>query len=178
MHDEIAGPSEVDERLLPVVYSELRRIARQQRGRGLRSATLNTTALVHEAYLSLSKNPETKFADSSHFLATAAVAMRRLLMHQARHHSAEKRGSGKRPLSLEERDVAVQEQSAFLLDLERALEELGAFSPRLLQVVECRFFGGFTEEETAQVLDVTARTVRRDWVKARSWLEMELSGAD
>ncbi len=164
----------VNEDLIPAVYGELRRIARQQRSRGMKSPTLNTTALVHEAYVSLAKATSPQFKDAQHFFAVAAIAMRRLLIHEARRYATSKRGDGERPLSLEDRDIAVQEQSAFLLDLDQALSRLGEFNPRLQQVIECRFFGGLTEEETATALGVTSRTVRRDWIKARGWLHMEL----
>lgn len=159
--------------LLPLAYSELRRIARGQRRR-IGSATLNTTALVHEAYLAMAKATAPDYESNDHFLAVAAVAMRRLLISEARRHGAQKRGGGQRPLSLEDRDVAVRDQSERLLDLDRALDELGGFNQRLQQVVECRFFGGLTEQETARALGVSDRTVRRDWEKARAWLEMRL----
>ncbi|HUP22354.1 MAG TPA: sigma-70 family RNA polymerase sigma factor [Thermoanaerobaculia bacterium] len=163
--------------LLPLVYDELRRIARGQRQRLGSSLTVNTTALVHEAYLKLVKDRARHYTDRSHFFAVAATAMRQLLIDEAKRHAAKKRGSGRRPISLDSVDVGVEVQAESLLELDRALDKLGQVSPRLLRVVECRFFGGLTETETASALAVTDRTVRRDWAKARAWLAVEMGAA-
>ncbi|REJ79611.1 MAG: RNA polymerase subunit sigma [Acidobacteria bacterium] len=167
--------SALDE-LLPLVYDELHRIARGQRQRVSGRLTVNTTALVHEAYLKISQGKGQGFADRGHFLAVAATAMRQLLIDEAKRHAAQKRGSGQRPISLESVEVGVDAQAEGLLALDRAMSKLGKMSPRLLRVVECRFFGGLTENETAEVLGITDRTVRRDWVKARAWLALEMGG--
>ena len=163
--------------LLPLVYDELRRIARGQRQRLGSSLTVNTTALVHEAYLKLVKDRARHYSDRSHFFAVAATAMRQLLIDEAKRHAAKKRGSGRRPISLDSVDVGIEGQAESLLELDRALDKLGQVSPRLLRVVECRFFGGLTETETAAALAVTDRTIRRDWAKARAWLAVEMGGA-
>jgi RNA polymerase sigma factor (TIGR02999 family) len=163
--------------LLPLVYDELRRIARGQRQRLGSSLTVNTTALVHEAYLKLVKDRARNYSDRSHFFAVAATAMRQLLIDEAKRHAAKKRGSGRRPISLDSVDVGIEGQAESLLELDRALDKLGQISPRLLRVVECRFFGGLTETETAAALSVTDRTIRRDWAKARAWLAVEMGAA-
>jgi RNA polymerase sigma factor (TIGR02999 family) len=162
------------ERLVPLVYEELHRIAQRQ----LRSAacgyTLNTTALVHEAYLKLAAGSCQTFADRAHFFAVAARAMRQIVIDYARRHRTAKRGGAWNRLPLEEAEIAVEERAEMLIALDEALSRLFAMNERLGRVVECRFFGGMTEEETAAALDVTDRTVRRDWTKARLWLYNEL----
>ncbi|HVS15079.1 MAG TPA: ECF-type sigma factor [Thermoanaerobaculia bacterium] len=174
-----AGDRGALDELLPLVYNELRRIARGQRQRlGGRQLTVNTTALVHEAYLRLARSKVRSFTDRGHFFAVAATAMRQLLIDEAKKHSAQKRGSGVRPISLDKVEVGIEEEAESLLALDRALTRLGEMSPRLLQVVECRFFGGLTEQETAEALAVTDRTVRRDWVKARAWLAVEMGAEE
>jgi RNA polymerase sigma factor (TIGR02999 family) len=163
------------DRLLPLVYDELSRIARRHLRRQS-GQTFNTVALVHEAYLKLVDQTQVSFQDRTHFLATAARAMRHILVDYARRRGAQKRGAGVRPLSLDDVDVAVEEQAAFLLGLDEALTRLAAVNERLSQIVEYRFFGGLTEEETAAALGISDRTVRRDWIKAKAWLRLELSG--
>lgn len=159
--------------LLPLVYRELSRIAHHQRRR-IGGFGVNTTALVHEAYLKLSSSKNQRFEDRGHFFAVAATAMRQLLIDEAKKHAAQKRGGGIKPLSLDDVDVGIETQAEGLLALDRALRALHRVDPRLLRVVECRFFGGLTEKETADVLGVTDRTVRRDWVKARAWLAVHM----
>lgn len=156
-------------------YDELRRIARGQRQRLPAGPTLTTTALVHEAYLKLlgmDGAPE----DRAHFLSIAARAMRHILIDRARERGAVKRGGNHRITSLDDDAGAVDAFSEELLDVDRALAKLEAVSARLAQIVEWRFFGGMTEEESAGVLGVTVRTVRRDWQKARAFLYQELRG--
>lgn len=169
-----AGDRDALDDLLPLVYDELHRIARGQRQRISGQQTVNTTALVHEAYLKMSQGKGQEYADRGHFFAVAATAMRQLLIDEAKKHAAQKRGSGQRPISLDTVEVGIDAQADGLLALDRAMEKLGDVSPRLLKVVECRFFGGLTEAETAEVLGVTDRTIRRDWVKARAWLSVEM----
>ena len=159
--------------LLPLVYRELSRIAHHQRRR-IGGFGVNTTALVHEAYLKLSSAKNQRFEDRGHFFAVAATAMRQLLIDEAKKHAAQKRGGGVRPISLDDVEVGIETQAEGLLALDRALRALYRVDPRLLRVVECRFFGGLTERETADVLGVTDRTVRRDWVKARAWLAVHM----
>ena len=159
--------------LLPLVYRELSRIAHNQRRR-IGGFGVNTTALVHEAYLKLSSAKNQRFEDRGHFFAVAATAMRQLLIDEAKKHTAQKRGGGVQPLSLDDVEVGIETQAEGLLALDRALRALYTVDPRLLRVVECRFFGGLTERETADVLGITDRTVRRDWVKARAWLAVHM----
>lgn len=169
------GRREGLDRLLPLVYQELRRIAHLQlRGQGP-DPTLGTTALVHEAYLRLVGHASADWQNRSHFFAVASMAMRQVLVDYARQQRAEKRGGTRRRLSLDESTLSVGEQAEALMELDDALTRLTQVDARLGRVVECRFFGGLTEEETAEALGVTARTVRRDWVKAKGLLYQELS---
>jgi len=162
------------EQLTPVLYDELRRVAHLQLRRERPDHTLGTTALVHEAYLKLADQTRASFADRAHFLATAAVAMRRVLVDHARTRSREKRGGERVPVTFDEELALAGDSCDGLLELDDALDRLAAIAPRLARVVECRFFGGLSDEETADALGTTARTVRRDWVKARGWLYQTL----
>ncbi|HYG67549.1 MAG TPA: ECF-type sigma factor, partial [Anaeromyxobacteraceae bacterium] len=132
-----------------------------------RGGTLSTTALVHEAYLKLFDHSRGEWQDLAHFLALASVAMRHVLVDRARERGALKRGGARRRISLDDDVLSLEDQSEALLQLDDALERLARMEPRLAQVVDCRFFGGLTEQETADALGLTARTVQRDWVKAR-----------
>lgn len=172
------GRAGVADRLFPLIYDELRRIARRQLRRERQGHTLSTTALVHEAYLRLVDQTRLFSTDRVHFYAIAARAMRRILVDHARQRYAQKRGGKQTPLPLDEERMGAKEQATLMLALDHALERLGKRNQRLSQVVECRFFGGLTEEETAAVLDVSPRTVRRDWAKARAWLYKELRPSD
>ena len=170
-----AGDREALDRLLPLIHDELRRLARRQlRGEGV-GHTLGTTALVHEAYLRLADQTRCGFRDRAHFLAVAATAMRRVLVDHARRHHAAKRGGGARRVPLEHVDaLPAAERDELLVALDDALARLAGLDARQARVVECRFLGGLTEEETAAALGVGLRTVKRDWAKARSWLYQEL----
>jgi RNA polymerase sigma factor (TIGR02999 family) len=170
------------DRLVPLVYPDLARIAHRQLGLERAGHTLSTTALVHEAYLRLVDQTRVQWADRAHFFAVAAHVMRRVLVDHARRHRADRRGGPHRraiPLDALEKsgggDLASVERADVLLALDEALERLARLDARQAQVVECRFFGGFTEAETAEALGVTPRTVARDWVKAKGWLYQELS---
>ena len=165
-----AGEQTARETLFPLVYDELRRIAHRQLQREWQGHTLDTTALVHEAYLKLVDQTHAGFTDRAHFFAVAANAMRRILVDYARRYLAEKRGAAPRRVTLTDDMLIAEERADTLLALDEALRELGRIDERLSRVVECRFFGGLTEQETAEVLGVTARTVRRDWTKAKGWL--------
>lgn len=171
-----AGTAETLDRLLPVVYHELREIARRQLRREHAALTLDTTALVHEAYLKLVDQTKVTRKGRAYFFAAAARSMRQILVDYARRRSAAKRGGGRRPLDLDERDVSVDAFAAEMLDLAEALEQLAGLNPRHARVVECRFFGGMSVEETADALDVSPRTVKYDWALARAWLYDALSG--
>jgi RNA polymerase sigma factor (TIGR02999 family) len=161
--------------LFPLVYDELSRIAHRQLGRFRPGETLNTSALVHDAYLRLVDQTHAGWADRAHFFATAARAMRFIVVDYARQRSAEKRGGGASLLRLDEVDVPIQEQAGLLVGLDETLTRLATVDARMAKIVELRFFGGLTEVETAEVLGVTDRTVRREWLKAKAWLHCELS---
>lgn len=169
-----AGNADAFHRLLPLVYDELRRIAGRQLNREHAGHTLDSTALVHEAYFRLVDQTRVAWADRSHFFAIAAQAMHRVLVDHARQYRAAKRGGAPERVPLAEASLAIDEQADLLLALDDALVRLAELDPRLGRVVVCRFFGGLTEEETAVALGVTERTVRRDWVKAKGWLKQAL----
>jgi RNA polymerase sigma factor (TIGR02999 family) len=169
-----AGELAARETLFPLVYDELRRIAHRQLQREWQRHTLDTTALVHEAYLKLVDQTRVDFTDRAHFFGVAANAMRRILVDYARRYLAEKRGGAPRRVTLTDDMLVADERADTLLSINDALDELSRIDERLSRVVECRFFGGLTEEETAEVLGVTARTVRRDWTKAKGWLHRTL----
>lgn len=171
------GDRDAFDRLLPMVYDDLRRIARSQLRRIRPGETLNTTALVHEAYVKLVDQAKVPWGDRSHFFGIAARAMRQIIVDYARERGAQKRGGGKHHVPLDENQIAIEEQAEMLLALDTALDRLNALSERLTRVVECRFFGGLTEEETATTLGVSKRTVQRDWIKAKGWLRKEMGSA-
>lgn len=169
------GDREAFDQLLPLVYDELRRVARGQLRRERPGHTLFPTALVHEAYLKLADQGEgVDWQGRAHFLAIASRAMRQILVDYARRKSAGKRGGDWERTTLTHRQLGVEVRLEDLLSLDAALDRLDRVDPRLRQVVEHRFFAGMTEEEVAEVLEVSARTVQRDWTKARAWLYKEL----
>ena len=171
---EVPAPSEAEiERWTPVMYQELRRIARRERFGLSGGETLATTALINEAYLHLAKAPD--FVSRAHFLGTAAVTMRRILVDRVRSQRALKRGAGVEAKPLEEVEDFVVEDDESVLAVHEALESLAKLSPRLARIVECRFFGGYDEALTAEALGLSERTVQRDWATARAWLKRELS---
>lgn len=167
--------------LLPIFYADLKRLARRERARVGAGGTLHTTALVHEAYLKL--RGSRSWNDEAHFLRAAALAMRHALVNHAEARKAAKRGGGIPHLPLDEAldvdaaGIAGIASDETLLALDEALRRLARQSERLARVVECRFFAGFDERETARALGLSERTVRRDWTLARAWLYRELSGA-
>jgi RNA polymerase sigma factor (TIGR02999 family) len=163
------------DQLFPVVYDELRRVAHRHLWHERTGHTLSTTALVHEVYLRLATERGVPFTDRSHFLALAARAMRHVLVDCARRYRGTKGGGRLDRLALEEDSMAAVTRADEMLELDEALSRLADLDPRLAQVVECRFFAGLTEEETANAVGITARTVRRDWTKAKGWLSRELS---
>ena len=173
--DSTGGDPQALDRLFPLVYDQLRRIAHRELRRVQPNNTLTTTEIVHEAYLRLVDQNRVAQGERAVFFAVAAVAMRRLVIEYARRASAQKRGGGTRPLSLDESVMAADERNDMLLALDDALTRLAELNERITRVVECRYFGGLTEQETADALGVTARTVRRDWVKAKAWLYSELT---
>ncbi|MGE0440029.1 MAG: ECF-type sigma factor [Gemmatimonadales bacterium] len=163
------GPAAA-EAVFPVLYEELRRLAHRVLRDERAGHTLDTTALVHETYLRLVDSTRVPWEDRSRFLALAATAMRRILIDYARARRSAKRGGNRVPVDLDRVQLSADETADALVALDDALVRLAALSPRLVQVVECRFFSGMTEEETAAALGVTDRTVRRDWIKAKGWL--------
>lgn len=165
------------DKLFLQVYAELRRRAHSYLSREAPGITLSTTSLVHEAYLRMVEIERIEFQDRSHFLAMAARAMRRVLVDAARARGAQKRGSG---LSEDWTDALTQieHDPRDLLDLDDALARLGHIAPRLSQIVELRFFGGLTIDETATVLAIAPSTVQLDWNKAKAWLYRELTSAE
>jgi RNA polymerase sigma factor (TIGR02999 family) len=160
--------------LLPAFYDQLKHIAQRARSRLGGNNTLQTTALVHEAYLRLRHS--SSFADKTHFLRAAALAMRHALINYAAARIAEKRGGGQLHLTLSSAEAVGVDTDEGLLALNEALERLADEIPRLADVIECRFFGGYGEEDTARALGLSLRTVQRDWLKARAWLYRELGG--
>lgn len=170
------GKREAFDALLPLVYDELRRRAHHYMEREREAHTLSTTALVHETYLKLVDVRRVDWKDRAHFYAVAARAMRQILVSYARKHSAAKRGGGQAALSLEEVPALAEARSEEMLELDAALRKLAELDERLGRVVELRFFGGLTIEETAEVLGVGPTTVKLDWREARAWLYRELRG--
>jgi RNA polymerase sigma factor (TIGR02999 family) len=167
------NPDALDQ-LFPLVYDELRRIARQRLMRKTTGDTMNTTALVHEAYLRLTDQNNMSVTDRAHFYALSSVAMRSILVDYARSRLAEKRGGGKIMINLDDANVAIEDRAAELLALDECLERLAQHNTRLGKVVEYKFFGGLTYDEIGAVLGVSAVTIKRDWQFARAWLYKEM----
>jgi RNA polymerase sigma factor (TIGR02999 family) len=165
------------EKLTPLVYEELRRLAHRYMEGQRPDHTLQTTALVNEAYLRLADQRRPNFTNRSHFFAVAAKAMRQILIDQARASQRQKRGAGASKVELNEAALVSPEQPRVILDLNEALERLATLDSRKAQVVELRYFGGLKEDEIAEVLKISTVTVRRDWVFARAWLYSELHSA-
>jgi len=175
------GRSDAGDQLFAAVYDDLRRVARHQLHRERAGHTLDTTALVHEAYMRLVDQTRTNWADRAQFFAIASRVMRRILVDHARRKRAAKRGGVQVPVTLGAADaddsaaLLADERAGTLLAVDEALTRLAAREARLARVVECRFFGGLTDAETGAVLGITERTVQRDWAKAKDWLYQELS---
>jgi RNA polymerase sigma-70 factor, ECF subfamily len=169
------GDQSALEKLMPLVYEELRRMAKRHMDRQNPGHTLQTTALIHEAYLRLVDQKETRWQNRAHFFAVAARAMRHILVDYARSRHAAKRGGAAVAVSLDEAAVASDERASEMVALDDALESLAAIDRRKCQVVELRYFGGLSVDETAEVLKVSRETVARDWRLARTWLLRELS---
>jgi len=170
-----AGNEPAVDQLVPLVYGELRRIAARFMRRERPGQTLQTTALVHEAYLRLLKDQDISFQNRAHFLGIAARSMRQILVEHARARDAEKRGGERRRITLDEAVAAGVPRDIDLLALDLALERLAVLDPNRARIVELRFFGGLTNEETAAALGVSPATVKRAWTVARAWLYRELT---
>jgi RNA polymerase sigma factor (TIGR02999 family) len=165
------------DRLFPKVYDELRQMARGRMRHERADHTLSATELVHEAFFRLVRLDRIDWKSRAHFLAIASQAMRNVLLDHAEHRGAQKRGAGARPVTLERIDVADELRDDEVLALCEALEVLERREPRQARVVECRFFGGLSIDETAEALGISTATVSRDWTIARAWLHAELADA-
>lgn len=163
--------------LMPLVYEELRRLAHRYMGRERPGHTLQTSALVNEAYLRLIDQNDVHWQNRAHFFGIAAQMMRRILVDYARKRGFAKRGGDARPVPLEEAMIVSQERAANVVALDDALKSLAELDPRKSQIVELRFFGGLSIEETAEVLAVSTGTVMRDWTLAKAWLRREMAPA-
>ena len=163
------------DRVIPLVYQELRRLAHRQMRRERTGDTFQTTALINEAYLRLVDYARVRPRDRAHFFAIAAQAMRRILIERARSRHSTKRGSGAEKVSLDEVADVSHERAADLVALDEALTKLALIDPRKAQIVELKYFGGMTIEEAAEVLEVSTPTVERDWHMAKIWLHREVS---
>jgi RNA polymerase sigma-70 factor, ECF subfamily len=168
------GDQQAASKLIPLVYDELRRLAGRYMRRERTGHTLQATALVHEAYLKLVQYPSVDWQNRAHFFGIAAHVMRHILVDHARGRGREKRGAGQQLVSLAEALVFSPEKSVELLKLDESLERLTKLDPRQGRIVELRFFGGLTVEETAQVLGISPKTVKREWSVAKAWLHGDL----
>jgi RNA polymerase sigma-70 factor (ECF subfamily) len=168
------GNKDAEAKLIPLVYSDLRRLAAYYMRGERREHTLQATALVHEAYLRLTKLQEVNWQNRSHFYAVAAQLMRRILVDYARAYQADKREAAKGALSLDEALFVNKHRPKDLVALDDALEQLSKRDPRQARIVELRFFAGLNEEETAVLLGISSRTVKREWRIAKAWLAQEI----
>ena len=173
-----AGVRDALDRVVPLVYEELRRLARRHLRRGPRGYSLDTTGLVHEAYLKLVDQAQAPLKSRAYFFGAASRAMRQVLVDRARARLRQKRGSGQAAEEIDEGRLPGAGASAeWLLDVDGALQRLRARDPELARIFECRYFGGFEEEETARALGLSLRTTQRGWMRARAWLRSELEPA-
>ena len=168
------GDHDALNRLVELVYDDLRQIAHRHLRRNRDHGQFETTGLVHEAYLRLIDQTRATFEDRGHFFAVAALAMRQILVNAARHQSALKRGGADQPVTLDEERVAIETHAERLMAIDEALTKLAEVDPRLVQIVECRVFAGLGDAEIAAALNVSERTVQRDWSRARAWLGLML----
>jgi RNA polymerase sigma factor (TIGR02999 family) len=176
LHAHHHGDRDAFDRLVPMVYSRLRQIASGQLSRRGRGAFLETTSLVHEAYLRLVDDTSVDWRDRGHFFAVCALAMRRIIVDYARQQTAKKRTANDAQGSLQAHVSGDVPQAELILAVDRAIDRLATFNVRLARIVECRAFAGMTDEETAQALETSVRTVQREWSRARAWLRTELEG--
>ena len=172
------GDPSAPEKLAPLIYAELQRLAKRSMRREYAQQTLETGALINEAYLRLADWKNARWENRAHFYGVASQIMRRVLVDYARSRGYQKRGGGARPVSLDDAVVASPERAPDLLSLNEALDRLGKFDPRKCKVVELRFFGGLSVEETARVLNISPFTVIRDWNFAKAWLHREIRASD
>jgi RNA polymerase sigma-70 factor (ECF subfamily) len=170
------GDADALECLIPVVYPELRRMARRYMGKENSQHTLQTSALINEAYLKLIDQQAVEWQDRAHFFAAAALVMRRILIDHARRYRYEKRGGGARRIDLDDIAVIADERACEFVELDAALDSLAKIDQRKGRIVELRFFGGLTVDETAEVMKLSPITIKREWRVARAWLYREISG--
>lgn len=163
------------DRLVEFIYPQLRELAHIQLRRRHPSETLDTTSLVSEAYCKLAEGGQHVWNDRNHFYAACATTMRHLLVDRARRRLSSKRGGGQRALTLEENGVATEGDPEWLIELDRLMYRLSELDQRLVSVFECRYFGGFSNAETARILSLSERTIERDWARARGWLRHALA---
>lgn len=168
------GADHVYDELFPIVYDNLRIIANRQLNREFNNITLSKTSLVHEVYLKLTDQNEIDFQDRAHFFAIVSRCMRQILIDHARKKSAKKRGGGKKDITYLDGLMKLEHSADQLINLDSALNRLKKLNPRLVKVVECRYFGEMTVYDTAAALGISERTVKRDWKKAKGWLYNEL----
>jgi RNA polymerase sigma-70 factor (ECF subfamily) len=172
------GSDSAAQKLVPIVYEELKQLARRYMRRERADHTLQTTALVHEAYMKLVGQESVKWQGRSHFFGVAAQIMRRILTDHARRNLRLKRGGSQQVLPLDEAVAFTPEHSDQLLKLDEAMDRLAKLDPRQSRIVELRFFAGLTVGETAEFLGISPKTVKRDWAVARAWLHVEVGGSD
>lgn len=173
----LEGDTPAGERLFTTLYRELRGLARYQLGRGRSDGTLDSTALIHEAYLKFLDGSRVSVRDRGHFLALASRVMRQIVVDRARRRSAHKRGGGQLPALADAADLRIGTGAEEILDLDRALRKLEALDARLAQIVDLRYFGGMSAEETAEALEVSLATVKREWLRARAFLYQQMKAA-
>lgn len=178
LSDWSGGNEEALEKLVPLVQAELHRLAHHYMSRERAGHTLQTTAVLNEAYLRLVDNTQPLWQNRTHFIAVAAQLMRRIMVDHARGRSSLKRGGGALKVTLDDAAIVTEARSDELLALDEALQELAAQDPRKSQIVELRYFGGLTVEETAEFLKMSQRTVEREWTMAKAWLYRALSGEE
>lgn len=164
--------------LVPMVQAELRRIARRYMRREDPGHTLQTSALINEAYIRLIDQQDVQWQNRAHFFAVAAQVMRHILVDHARRHAYAKRGGGARKVSLDEATVSTEQRAAELIALDDALNKLAALDPRKSKIIELRFFGGLNIEETAEAMKISSPTVQREWRSAKAWLRREMNKSD
>jgi RNA polymerase sigma factor (TIGR02999 family) len=177
LRDYKLGDREALDEIVGVLYKDLKRVASGQLRQGGAGKTMTPTGLVHEFYLKIMGQQHLNATDRGHFLAISARAMRQVMADAARRKSAAKRGGGEANVTLDDDIALAMDDAKWLEELDDALTQLAEVNDRLAQVVECRFFGGLTEQETADALDSSLRTVQRDWKRARAWLKEELGVA-
>ncbi|HMB90262.1 MAG TPA: sigma-70 family RNA polymerase sigma factor [Rhodothermales bacterium] len=173
-YEQSDGSNTALECLLPLLYDGLRAMAHRHLRKERADHTLNTTALVHEAYLKLADQTQLSWKNELHFYGIASRVMRNILIDYARLHRAQKRGGGIPPTSLDDKNIAIEERAEELLALDQALTRLSSFDERLGKIVEYRFFGGLTIAETAALLDTSETTIKREWRRAKAWLFTEM----